>query len=74
MLTAWNALPIFDRLFDDVMSGVAGTALGPVSAPTAFSPAVDVRTNADEVVLVCDVPGLKHDDLEVTIESGTLTI
>lgn len=74
MLTAWNALPIFDRLFDDVMSGVAGTALGPGSTPAAFSPAVDVRTSDDQVVLVCDVPGLRHDDLEVTIDAGTLTI
>lgn len=74
MLTAWNALPMLDRLFDDVMNGVAGTSLGGVNAAAGYSPAIDVRATADEIVFVCDVPGLKHEDLEVTIESSTLTI
>lgn len=74
MLTAWNTLPLLDRLFDDVMDGVAGTALGSVTAPAAYNPAIDVRATAEEIVFVCDVPGLKHEDLEVTIESGTLTL
>ena len=74
MLTAWNAFPMLDRLFDDVMNGVAGTAFGTAATKRAYSPAIDVRATADEIVFVCDVPGLKHDDLEVTVESGTLTI
>ena len=74
MTTAWNAFPMLDRLFDDVMNGVAGTALGTTGNQNAFSPAIDVRTSADEIVFVCDVPGLKHDDIEVTLESGTLSI
>lgn len=74
MLTAWNAFPMFDRLFDDVMNGVTGAALGSVETEAAYSPAIDVRANADEIVFVCDVPGLKHEDLEVSTESGTLTI
>lgn len=74
MLTAWTALPMIDRLFDDVMNGVAGTSLGTPMPHAAYSPAVDVRANADEIVFTCDVPGLKQDDLEVTLESHTLTI
>lgn len=74
MSNAWNAFPMLDRIFDDVMNGVAGTALGTAPTHTAFSPAIDVRSNADEIVFVCDVPGLKHDDIEVTLESGTLAI
>ena len=74
MLTAWNTFPMIDRLFDDVMTEIAGTALGPTKSPTAFSPAIDVRANADEIVFVCDVPGLKQEDLEITVASGKLTI
>ena len=74
MLTAWNAFPMLDRLFDDVMNGVALTAFGTAATARAYSPAIDVRATADEIVFVCDVPGLKQDDLEVTVESGTLTI
>lgn len=73
MLNALTALPMLDRLFDDVMNDVASTA-GPTRTQAAFSPAIDVRANTEEVVFVCDVPGLKAEDLEVTIESGTLTI
>ncbi len=74
MLTAWNAIPMLDRLFDDVMNGAAGTSLGTASAQHPYVPAIDVRTNVDEVVFVCDVPGVKESDLEITLESGTLTI
>ncbi|MEZ4264438.1 MAG: Hsp20/alpha crystallin family protein [Polyangiaceae bacterium] len=74
MLTAWTALPMLDRLFDDVMSGVARPSFGGVGPRLTYSPAIDVRANADEIVLVCDVPGLKREDLQVTLEAGTLTI
>ena len=71
MLTAWNAFPMLDRLFDDVMQDVSGTAHGTAAT---YSPAIDVRANDDEIVFVCDVPGLKHEDLDVTVEGGVLTI
>ncbi len=74
MMTAWTAFPMLDRLFDDVMNGVAGTALGTAEASRSYVPAIDVRANTDEIVFVCDVPGLKKDDLEITLEADTLTI
>ena len=74
MATAWNALPIFDRLFDDVMTGVAGTALGTSTPSRTFAPAIDVRANDDEIVLTADVPGLKQEDLEITLDDGVLTL
>jgi HSP20 family protein len=74
MLTAWSALPMLDRLFDDVMNDVSGTALGTGEAKRAYAPAIDVRANDDEIVFVCDVPGLKHEDLEVSVSGGALTI
>lgn len=73
MLTAWNAFPMLDRLFDDVMNDVTGQAYG-TAARTAFTPAIDVRANEDELVFVCDVPGIKREDLEITIEGGALSI
>jgi HSP20 family protein len=72
MLTAWNAFPMLDRLFDDVMNDVTGKAYG--TAATTFNPDIDVRANEDEIVFVCDVPGVKREDLEITLEGGTLDI
>jgi HSP20 family protein len=74
MWTAWSAFPVLDRLFDDVMNGAGGTALGTAAAEGTFSPAIDVRANDEEIVLACDVPGLRREDLDVTVASGTLTI
>lgn len=73
MLTAWNAFPMLDRLFDDVMNDVTAKAFG-TAAQSTYHPAVDVRVNDDELIYVCDVPGFKREDLEITVESGVLSI
>ncbi len=74
MLSTWNALPLLDRLLDDVMTGAGGTALGSSGSVRAFTPAIDVRANEEEIVFTADVPGLRQDDLEITLDDGVLTI
>ena len=74
MNTAWSAFPMLDRLLDDVMTGVGGTALGSSSPARSFAPAIDVRANEEEIVFTADVPGLKNEDLEITLDGGVLTI
>jgi HSP20 family protein len=70
MLALWNTIPTFDRVFDDVMesafSGFATTA--------RFTPAVDIRSKDNEIVFSVDVPGVKREELDVTLEGGVLTI
>ena len=70
MLSTWNGFTVFDRLLDDVMTGAGGTA----STSRSFTPAVDVRANETEIVFTADVPGLKQDDLEITLHDGVLTL
>jgi len=74
MLTPWTTLATLDRLFDDVMRDVTGTALRPAATPVPSSPAVDVRSNDDEVVFVFDVPGVRREDLEITLEGDRLRV
>lgn len=74
MFTTWDAFPMLDRVLDDVMAGVTGTAFGTGARQAAFEPAIDIRANQDELVFVCDVPGVKQEDLDVSIEGSTLTI
>jgi HSP20 family protein len=70
MLTAWSAVSTLDRMFDDVM----GAAFGTATTSSTFNPAIDVRANDAEVALVCDVPGVKQEDIEITLENRVLTI
>jgi len=39
-----------------------------------FTPCVDIYETADEVVLVCDMPGVKPQDLDVRVEEGELRL
>lgn len=74
MSAAWSSFPMLDRLFDDVMTGVAGTAFGAAPPVRSFTPALDVRANDEEIVFTADVPGVKEEDLEITLDDGVLTI
>jgi len=70
MLNTWNAVATLDRMFDDVM----GSAFGTATNSRTFEPAVDVRTSDTEVALACDMPGVKPEDLEVTLADRVLTV
>lgn len=70
MLTRWDAVSTLDRMFDDVMGSMLGTA----TSTRTFDPSIDVHASDNEVVFVCDVPGIKQDDLEVILENHVLTI
>jgi len=59
-----------DRLFDDTMyrpfTGVAGTEYARLP--------LDVRTTADALLVEASLPGVKPEDVEITVENGNLTI
>jgi HSP20 family protein len=70
MLSAWSAVSTLDRMFDDVM----GSAFGTATSNLTFNPAIDVRASDTEVALICDVPGVRQEDLEITLADRVLTI
>lgn len=57
-----------DRLFDDAFGTRAA------SAPSSWSPAVDVREEATAWTFEVDLPGVAPEQVEVTAEKGVLTI
>ena len=69
-ITRFSAL---DRLVDDVMHEVTGTAFG-LSRAGSFSPEIDVRSNDKEIVFSIDVPGIKREQLDITLENGVLSL
>ena len=70
MLTTWDAVSTLDRMLDDVM----GSTLGTATSRGTFDLSADVRADDDAVVFDCDVPGVKEEDLEITLEGHVLTI
>jgi HSP20 family protein len=70
MLHTWNTISMLDRMVDDVM----GSMLGAATSARNYEPTIDIRATDDEVVFVCDLPGVRREDVEITLENHTLTI
>lgn len=52
----------------------ATRSVEPVQRHDTIAPPVDVYENADELLVVADVPGASHDGIDVQLEKGQLTI
>jgi HSP20 family protein len=59
-----------DRLFQDLTAGpdVAG------QAQITLVPSMDVTETDNEIVILAEMPGLKRDDVQITIDDDVLTI
>jgi HSP20 family protein len=62
---------MFDRVFGRRGAG-AGREAGLTTA--AWAPAVDIAEDKGAYVVTAEVPGIKPEDLQVTLEDGLLTI
>ena len=70
MFTPMDTVPMLDGVFDDVM----GSAFGYATRTSLFTPSVDVVAKEHELVFQLDVPGVKQENLEVTLENHVLSI
>ena len=59
------------RMFDNA---VAGAEDGSSVATSRWTPAVDIREDANQFVITAYIPGVEPGDIEVTMENGVLTI
>jgi HSP20 family protein len=59
------------RMFDDFLRALPAA---PWSAEAGWGPALDVRETDSDVVVDLDVPGLRPEELDVSVAGGTLTI
>ena len=61
-----------DRLFED--SFVSPLSWRTISGGESINPAVDVHETDDELVVTAVLPGMKSDDVEITMTGQTLTL
>lgn len=43
-------------------------------ATAEWTPAVDIKEDADKFVIQADIPGVKPEDIEISMEAGVLTV
>jgi HSP20 family protein len=65
--TRWDPFAEIQRLQDEI-----GRRTGGRSAD--FAPPVDIMEERDAIVLRADLPGVKPEDVRLTVENGVLTI
>jgi HSP20 family protein len=68
MMTVRQAM---DRLFDDDYLRPMHWAAGGLDGPAL---PLDVTTDADALTIEAALPGIKPEDVEITVENGTVTI
>lgn len=59
-----------DRLFDWPLTEFAGTS----GLLSGWTPALDLHEDKDNFVVKVEVPGMKREDIEVTLHEGALSI
>jgi HSP20 family protein len=81
MLVKFERTPGFPSLFNDLfqfdrdVNRLFGTFMGDVPGlHFGAYPAIELRTASDKTVLVAELPGVKKEDLKLTVEDGTLTL
>ncbi|HEY8041867.1 MAG TPA: Hsp20/alpha crystallin family protein [Polyangiaceae bacterium] len=73
MLTRWDPFEEIARL-QDQMTRWLGTGSEPGSLRGGYAPPVDIFEDKDAFLLKVEVPGMKSNDVHVSVENGVLTV
>lgn len=65
-----------DRLFDSWISPRVGSAAGRTrgNGAAVYTPPVEILQEKDEIVLRAELPGVKSEDIDITVHETTLTL
>jgi HSP20 family protein len=80
-LTRWepindisNLSQRMDRMFEELMGRGLRRLAEDDRVRGSWSPAVNILEKKDAIVITADLPGLKAEDVDVTVDNGVLTI
>ncbi|MCA3748128.1 MAG: Hsp20/alpha crystallin family protein [Rubrobacter sp.] len=68
----WDVRSEIDRMFDEVFGGLTRRFGGDDLAE--WSPAMDVYSKDGDLVIKLELPGVKPEDVDITLQDGVLTI
>ena len=63
-----------DRLFNEMLGGLGRRRREEGQQLAQWAPAVDVLTKDDNLLIRAELPGLKQEDVDITLQNGLLTI
>ena len=67
----WGLLTQLQKELEQMRSDVSGDGS---SSTAEWAPAVDIKEESDRFVLHADLPGVKPEEIDVSMENGVLTI
>jgi HSP20 family protein len=71
----YDPLSEMNRLFDQMFGGLARRTGDEQRTQVAgWSPAIDVIQEDEDLVVRAELPGAKHEDVDITVQNGVLTI
>ena len=81
MLARFERFPSFDPLIGgllgfsgDVDPFFANSIDTSIPEDSTFSPPLDVAEDGNQVIVVAEIPGVKKEDVKISLEKGVLTI
>lgn len=65
----------FDRMFNQMLQDIWGGRAGSEEfGSRTWMPAVDVKESQEALMFAFELPGLKKEDVEITVENNVLTV
>jgi HSP20 family protein len=80
VMTAWDLFEDLRAAQDEMLRATSGRGWRPGqqstsgTTPAAWAPAVDISERKDAYLVAAELPGVKPDQVEITVEDGLLTI
>jgi HSP20 family protein len=71
---AWDRLANMHEELDRVFGSAFGSPVRSLGTLSRWTPPVDVYQDKDQFTVVAEVPGMKKEDLEISLNGDTLTI
>jgi HSP20 family protein len=65
----YSGLSRLNRLMNEALAGYESESVG-----SAWTPTVDIREDREHVTITMDLPGVRPDDVKISLENNLLTI
>jgi HSP20 family protein len=73
-ITRYEPWSLLNQLQKELLSSQDENSSEGSIATAEWAPAVDIKEETDKFMIIADIPGVKPEDIEVSMEAGVLTV